>query len=328
MKRDAEQLERMRKNREIAKAERLAKTALGELTKEPKTRKPRKKRDPDAYNAKIQDGVDWSRIKKIRIAFSGGKDSIALLLEAKRRGFFDKYEVDVLNYATCLEWADLEQYINYVSRKIGIPIRVLRDRDDERIKNKLCEQGRKVGPPLNFHYCNGIVKINILKKAGLLDNYDMMIEGSRWCESTGRSRKGLYNIRDGIICYKMIADLTATQVFEMIKEAGIKLHWVYQYSQRLSCAMCPIGMYKKNPQTLFLVKKFWDKVNVPVYTAWYDSMQEVRWSKLANSRDFMFKVHLLKKNMEFFKTLDPNSYELKVMNVPNCGYWYGPGSEE
>jgi 3'-phosphoadenosine 5'-phosphosulfate sulfotransferase (PAPS reductase)/FAD synthetase len=323
-KKTPEQIQKMKDAREKTKAERQAKIDSGEIVDKPRIRRTNRKRDPDKINIKEAIGVDWSKIKRVRIAFSGGKDSIALLLEAKRQGFFEKYDVDVLNYATCLEWRDLEEYINYVSKKVGVPITVLRDDDDESIKEQLCKAGSKNGPPFNFHYCNGIVKINILRQAKALKDYDMMVEGSRWSESVGRSGKTIFSERDGIISYKMIADWTANRVFETIKEAGIKLHWVYQYSQRLSCAMCPIGMYKKNPQTLFLVKKFYDKVNVKVYEAWYDSMQEVKWSKLNNNRDFFFKVQLLKKNLAFFKTLDPNSYELKVMNVPNCGYWHGP----
>jgi 3'-phosphoadenosine 5'-phosphosulfate sulfotransferase (PAPS reductase)/FAD synthetase len=177
-----------------------------------------------------------SRYDKIICSFSGGKDSLAMVLYLKELGFADKMELTMC-HVPLFGFSDEVEYSEYAAKQLGIKIHILQTVEtEEQIIAKLKKRGY---PGRMLNWCNSDYKVKVLndyyKTLGC--SYIMSI-GTRAEESARRAEmrsRGKWGNRDFVF---PIFDWDCEKVVKEINKSGIKVHHAYKVFNRFSCSAC------------------------------------------------------------------------------------------
>jgi 3'-phosphoadenosine 5'-phosphosulfate sulfotransferase (PAPS reductase)/FAD synthetase len=192
-----------------------------------------------------------SRYDKIICSFSGGKDSLAMVLYLKELGFSDKMELTMC-HVPLFGFIDEVEYAEYAAKYLDIKVHILQTVEtEEQIIAKLKKRGY---PGRMLNWCNSDYKVKVLndyyKTVGC--SYIMAI-GTRAEESARRAEmrsRGKWGNRDFVF---PIFDWDCGKVVTEINKSGIKVHHAYKVFNRFSCSAC----YQQTKDKWQKTKKFY-----------------------------------------------------------------------
>ncbi|AZV47414.1 hypothetical protein C3L23_09075 [Nautilia sp. PV-1] len=190
------------------------------------------------------------------IMFSGGKDSTAVLLFVLNhiRKYNKKNRIRILFFDTKWEHEYTYQYLTYIEKKLGLKIERI---ETEGMKN-LCVRKKRIPRGLVSRFCTKELKIIPFKK-WLFENYIqkgkkagkdfIIVQGIRAEESDRRAeRYDIFNVKNfeiekhrfKVIYWNAIFTWTKEQVFNYIKQNGLKLNPLYTElgMERVGCFPC------------------------------------------------------------------------------------------
>lgn len=207
--------------------------------------------------------------ENVSVSCSLGKDSIALLIWCEKNLKPEGIKYSVVCSHNPLDWEDLKEYQKYLSSEFGIEINSVDSsftRDE--FLERLLKGARKQGLPFFNRYCQGLAKGMNLKKI----KSKITLEGIRWDESSIRNKYDIIAKRGDTTVFRPIIDYSESDVYNIIRERGIKLHWNYKYFNRLSCAFCIMPIINNVP--LFGAKAiaFKHKFDFDLYKQWFDEI--------------------------------------------------------
>ncbi|NHI94827.1 MAG: 4Fe-4S dicluster domain-containing protein [Candidatus Lokiarchaeota archaeon] len=257
------------------------------------------------------------------MSFSGGKDSLALLLLLIKSGIdFQLFFID-----TGIEFKETVEYVNYIVRKFNLEDKFLKY---ESKNNFYTEARENFGPPAkDFRWCCKVVKLSNINDL-IRDNFPqgvLTFVGNRKYESFLRrdeSRKGKIT-RNSYIPSQMNVNLINNwnalmvwlYIFKAQMEIDLKINPLYELGyERVGCIPCPanklsdIELLKENfpeeYQLFFsMLKEHAEKNNYP--QEWI-TLGLWRWKNLPKSQ-----MNLLKKfNLEPIKVKYGSSDDLKL----------------
>lgn len=177
-----------------------------------------------------------NRYDIIAASFSGGKDSIAMILYLKNIGI----DVDKIKLVYCLvpglSWIHEDDYVKYCANKLGCDL-VIVSGGDEKL---LCEKLKKRGyPGQMLKWCNSDFKVSPLNKYfKTISGSYIMAMGTRAEESARREKmipRGTWGGRDFIY---PIFNFDFNHVFSLVESSGISMHPAYRHFDRFSCSAC------------------------------------------------------------------------------------------
>jgi len=240
----------------------------------------------------------------IVINFSGGKDSLAMLLVmndviTKDKKFIIKTIHNFLEY-------DLKVYIEYIlnyiinGREFELQYIVYDKETINKKTDRLIQESKKYGCPIYIRYCQQITKYNVLNKQNKKE-FNLICNGVRRKESIGRSRYPEININKNNIEYRPIINFTEKEVYDIIKKYDVPLHWLYIYLSRLSCVLCPLSKKNNFKKYIYLMYKI-NTDNISIYEKWYlsfrnyNNIKSIPCRKITSDR---YKWFLSYKDVEF-----------------------------
>ncbi|BFI74606.1 phosphoadenosine phosphosulfate reductase family protein [Sulfurisphaera ohwakuensis] len=171
-----------------------------------------------------------SGFKEVYVMFSGGRDSL-VALHLTHSIYPEKTKALFIN--TGIATPGLLEYVNDVTREMGIPLTVIGPKYDY---FRLVEQ--KGFPALTRRWCKLYLKLEPLKDF-VKDKKDIiLVTGVRKDESWMKSKasKLYYNERIGALSYAIIYDFTEQDVEEYIRSHGLKKNPLYDiYGKAYDC---------------------------------------------------------------------------------------------
>lgn len=173
----------------------------------------------------------------IIVSFSGGKDSIAVLLHLIHDLKVEKSKIKVIHcHVPIFTWGDEKEYIDYLEKAIGLPIERL---GTHIMESEVIEKLKKRGyPGRMLNWCNSDYKVKYINEyLSKQINYIQAI-GNRAEESENRAKqreRGLWNGKDYVF---PIFGWKEKDVLDIIKKHKIKLHHSYRVFDRYSCSIC------------------------------------------------------------------------------------------
>jgi len=196
---------------------------------------------------------DLKEFDLILLNTSGGKDSQTLLDVVTRQA----RELDILDRCHAVhaileeEWDGTLDLVKEQVAHYGIPLHLVK-----RPQGSLLDQvrARKMWPSSTARYCTSDHKRGQVSKvitelvAAHPSHRPRVLNclGLRAAESSARSKKVAYqldqrhtNSRREVWAWLPIFDLSLDQVWEIIRESGVRSHWVYAAGMpRVSCCFC------------------------------------------------------------------------------------------
>ena len=262
--------------------------------------------------------IKQNNIKNVRVSFSGGKDSVAVLLWTLNN--FKKDKITVYNVHNTLEWSDTVSYIKYLEKELDIKINVVSFSNEEYKKfiYGIEKNTEYIGVPLISRYCQSLAKGKLFDK---IPESDVVVEGIRWNESTQRMKETFVERKDNRLILRPLLSWTDIDVYNYIKEHRIKLHWIYKYTDRLGCSMCPLSLLKNKPIVPYIAKKNKDRFNYDFYIWWFDLIVKNGLKRAKGNKTVINNYRKFKKGYDLFKKIDTNKYQLPKRNIPNYGFW-------
>jgi 3'-phosphoadenosine 5'-phosphosulfate sulfotransferase (PAPS reductase)/FAD synthetase len=205
---------------------------------------------------------------------SGGKDSLCVFLWAMDN--LVKYNITfhLFMVKTVLDYYGIPEYLNYIVAKYNQKILIEQHTQEEEKKliDKLYKKAEAQGIPFPFPYCEGILKQPIYKKWRISD---ISLDGCRWAESSNRSTYTPYSYNKGKFRYRPILTWKHEEVYKYISKHNLPLFWVYQYENRLSCALCMKFLKKTSHLNNILMPiKFKDKYNFNFFNGWMSAIEK------------------------------------------------------
>lgn len=191
------------------------------------------------------------------VAYSGGKDSTAMLLWALDNLPRERLRVVFCN--TGAQWPEVYGYLGYIERELGVEIERVKAGDrpypptrngQERVPvaygRDLFDMVRIRGnwPNFNVRFCSIFLKQWPLRLYA--QNYDnpVSISGIRAEESSSRSGKPPFDMggdRTSIPVFRPILDWLERDVWEYLRGHHILPNPVYNYASRCGCWCCVLG---------------------------------------------------------------------------------------
>jgi 3'-phosphoadenosine 5'-phosphosulfate sulfotransferase (PAPS reductase)/FAD synthetase len=174
--------------------------------------------------------------------FSGGKDSIVQYLELRKYVPVEKIKLTCCY--TTMDPPHFDEYLDYLERKLEIKIiRLLHPKFNSReeLQKEFERKLEKYGYPGRMNnWCNTMFKIEQFKKTRteIIQNNGIVAMGTRADESSRRAK-----MRDRGIWNKMpfifpIFNFSDDDVRNSLNAENIKLHYLYETENRLSCTCC------------------------------------------------------------------------------------------
>ena len=211
--------------------------------------------DTSTCNAGLEDLLDANRLvlvemeKYIRefleknieedtlviVPWSGGKDSTAMLLAATR--LLGKDRVHAVSVDTGVEFPETLEYLEHVSRKLGIEYTLVKAGLDKAI----LQRGL---PRLGERWCTGM-KLEALEKgirsvAGGRRDKIVVLVGDRDAESKLRVKRPPRRIDNGRLLLSPLKLFGGVQIELYLISHGIGLNPLYNYGfYRIGCFICP-----------------------------------------------------------------------------------------
>jgi len=162
---------------------------------------------------------------EVGVPFSGGKDSLASLILAKKA----LGDVKAIYVRTSHDMPQTEEYVGYVCRKLGVDL-IIADAKFDLSSNPM--------PTNQNRWCTA-VKLEALKKAVEEEGIDTLIAGDRDGESRARRKRDfvLWRVAKEIFPIKHWSG-AMVQLYDMMN--GFRLHPLYYEGfYRLGCTICP-----------------------------------------------------------------------------------------
>lgn len=191
-------------------------------------------------------------------SFSGGKDSTAMILIAKKKGIqIDK----IVFYDTLLEFPQMEEHILKFEKYIGIKI-------------------ERIFPERHFFYLMTEHRVHNNSYGGYRNGYGWPTMLRRWC--TAEKKKALYKwkrslSKDAIFFVGIAANesrpldptkryplveygITEKDSLQICYNHGFDFGGLYQYFDRVSCWCCPLGGKKRAKILYKHFPELWEKI--------------------------------------------------------------------
>ena len=199
--------------------------------------------------------------EKYIIAFSYGKDSLATLLWALKH--LEKEKIVVIYNDTGINH-DLRGYKEYLENELKITIHHTNLPGPD-----FFEQCKIQGLPSDaYRWCTPYLKLNPNKEWMKKNRYYwsqeipyLSLTGCRKEESVRRRSYFPFAFSDELCIseYRPLLEWSEREVYLFIKSHKIKLHPMYKYFTRLSCACCPIASKNEILSVSVLNNKLFEK---------------------------------------------------------------------
>ncbi|WP_218033913.1 phosphoadenosine phosphosulfate reductase domain-containing protein [Paenibacillus koleovorans] len=213
------------------------------------------------------------------VSHSGGKDSQAMYALLRRHIPYNQIVV-VHAHLGEVEWPGVVQHIqSNVDHHVNIVRAVKKDGSEKTLLGMVEERG--MWPSSSCRQCTSDLKRNPIMKFIRHDvrtrqtnpqKIAINCMGIRAEESAARAKKQPLRFNESESCnvrdvwdWMPIFDLTTTDVFQVIADAGQKPFWTYERNERLSCVFCIMGSLndlrhgaERNPE---LYRKYVDLEN-------------------------------------------------------------------
>ncbi|CAM3716265.1 hypothetical protein GCM10009865_03960 [Aeromicrobium ponti] len=190
---------------------------------------------------------------QVHCNFSGGKDSIALVL-LLLYGYKVPKEKLVLVHMRVdgpeenkafFDWEETDDYLKYCSEKLGMPLIMLAS--DISLKERI--EMRGMWPSSAMQFCTSYMKRDTYSKWArtLGPGKYLCVRGERADESSRRAKKKVFEIykhanastkKRYVDWLRPVHHLLETEVWELMRLAGIDPHPCYEYVSRCSCKFC------------------------------------------------------------------------------------------
>lgn len=258
--------------------------------------------------------------EKISVGCSLGKDSIALLIWCEKNLKSSNIEYTVHCAHSPTDWNDLKEYQKYLEGEFNLKIYsedsiFTRDQFLER----LLKGANRSGLPFFNRYCQGLVKGMSLKKI----KSKITLEGIRWDESSIRNKYDIIIKRGDTTVFRPIIDYSEADVYNAVRDRGIKLHWNYKYFNRLSCAMCIMPLINNVPLFGAKVIAFKNKFDYDLYSKWFDEIVKngkPTGDKTGGTLERHYNSFC--KAWKFLKENSENVEKKEKENIYNVDFWY------
>jgi len=185
-----------------------------------------------------------TRVRRVIVNFSGGKDSTAAILEALKR--YPKDEIILCYQDTGAEYLETRKHVERIARMVELPLVILQQEFD--FWGML--RKTRVFPTPQHRQCTFRLKFDPLRKfvranRQALGDEVILVSGIRRDESLVRSKMEPFCLRTDLTTkdqqvygWLPCFDMTAHEVKERVRAEGLPLHPCYDFSERCSCWMC------------------------------------------------------------------------------------------
>lgn len=200
--------------------------------------------------AEIESLEDYDQI---HCNFSGGKDSIALVLLLLFGYKVPRHKLSLVHMRVdgpienpaFFDWEETDQYLDYCSEKLGIELVTLAA--DMGLKERIEKRG--MWPSSGMQYCTSFQKRDVYSKwaRSLGPGKFLCVSGERAEESSKRAKKPVFQVykhanaptkKRFVDWFRPVHHLKINEVWELMRLAEIEPHPCYQYVSRCSCKFC------------------------------------------------------------------------------------------
>lgn len=199
------------------------------------------------------------------LSFSGGKDSTALLLMMLERGMKLDY---ILFCDTGAEFPEMYEHIDkvekYISEKYGKHITVLKSDEGDfekvlfqhkRVKEKNTDLPGHMWPSFRARWCTKILKVIPVKKFMRMHG----LTKANTKQYIGIAADEPKRVHDDI--YPLFEwGITERQALQYCYDHGFYWGGLYEYSDRLSCWLCPLQSIASLKSLYIHHRKLWEKL--------------------------------------------------------------------
>lgn len=201
-----------------------------------------------------------NKANHIIVSMSGGKDSLATLSYILEK--FPEYKEKMIlrHFGTHNDWPGVGEYLVFISERVEIPLKRIEPQEtQEQMFKKMLRYVKLIHFPTVVRYCECVLKGTKNYKPTYQTENDVYVEGSRWTESSNRSKIPLIQKRENGTSIRPIIDFTLSDVKRYIKRLGIPLFYTYTFYDRLSCLFCPLAFLSLHKffKMLLISKNFW-----------------------------------------------------------------------
>jgi len=197
--------------------------------------------------------TDLNAYDQIHCNFSGGKDSIALVL-LLLYGYKVPKEKMVLVHMRVdgpegnqafFDWEETDEYLRYCASELDLPLTIISS--DISLKDRIEMRGMWPSPAMQ--YCTSFNKRDVYSKwaRSLGPGRYLCVSGERAEESPRRAKKTTFEVykhanaptKNRLVdWFRPIHHLLIGEVWKLIDLAGLKPHPCYEYVSRCSCKFC------------------------------------------------------------------------------------------
>lgn len=201
---------------------------------------------------------DFSQYDALHCNFSGGKDSIALVLLLMYGYKVPKEKLQLVhmrvdsseekNPDPLFDWPQTDEYLRYCAEKLQLPLTIIHS--PKSLEERIEERG--LWPAPSQQYCTSYNKRDVYAKwvRSLGPGRYLCLSGERAEESPRRAKNlanSLFKVYTSanaptknrfVDWYRPIHHLLIDEVWELMRLAGIEPHPCYQTVSRCSCRFC------------------------------------------------------------------------------------------
>jgi len=193
-------------------------------------------------------------------AFSGGKDSTALLLWLKEQGI----EYTAVFCDTSWEHPLTYAYIEEINQSVlcGALVTVKNPRWDDGMRSLV--RGKHRIPSLRMRFCTDHLKVQPMAKyIATLDDETTVYQGIRADESASRSKMPMREWSDVYDCYveRPLLHWSADECFRLLERHGIAANPLYRLgSKRVGCFPCVMTRHAELKRIASSMPEVWDRI--------------------------------------------------------------------